>query len=185
MADITLENALKSLNASVSENSQATDATIGDEYVELYNGQTGEAIDKQPLSKLGAMMVNNMLSNSAQQVAAALLNWKQDKYQVYEHGTSDTTFALTPNSKHVWGTVASLTLTLAAPTPTVVNGVTVDVVTEYYFQFDSGATPTTLSLPSSVLWNGDDAPTIFANTRYQINIEGNVATVAFVSLPNS
>lgn len=182
MADITLQEALNSLNASVPENN-VSDATLGNEYVELYDPDTGEPIDKQPMSRIGEMVVGAMMNgDNAEQIARAVLNWKQDKYQVYNHGTADTTFALTPNSKHVWGEVASLTLTLATPTPTEVNGVVVPVVNEYYFQFDSGPTPTTLSLPATVKWNGDQIPQIGANTRYQINIEDNIATVALISL---
>ena len=182
MADITLQDALKSINAGVSENN-TSDATLGNEYVELYDPTTGEAVDKQPMSRLASMMVDEMMNeDNSEQIARAVLNWKQDKYQVFNHGTADTTFALTANCKHVWGVVSSLTLTLATPTPTTINGVTVPVVNEYYFQFDSGSTATTLNLPSTVKWNGDQIPQIAANTRYQINIEDNIATVALISL---
>ena len=37
---------------------------------------------------------------------------KADKIAEVNHGTSDTTFALTPNVFHMWGTITSLTLTL-------------------------------------------------------------------------
>lgn len=83
------------------------------------------------------------------------------------HGTSDTTFALTPNVFHVWGTVASLTLTLGAGESGVMN--------EYMFQFTSGSTATTLSLPSSVSWINDS--TIEANKTYQVSILNNLAVM--------
>ena len=41
---------------------------------------------------------------------------------------------------------------------------------EYLFQFTSGSTPTTLSLPDDVKWANDSAPTISANKIYQISI---------------
>lgn len=63
---------------------------------------------------------------------------------IVDHGTGDTTFELTTNVLHKWGEVASLTLTLGAETPGVVN--------EYMFQFTSGATATQLQLPDTVKW---------------------------------
>lgn len=87
--------------------------------------------------------------------------------QEVNHGTSDTTFTLTPNVLHVWGTVGSLTLTLGTGESGVMN--------EYMFQFDSGSTATTLSLPSSVMWITDN--TIEANKTYQVSILNNLAVM--------
>ena len=86
---------------------------------------------------------------------------------VTDHGTDDTTFELTPNVLHRWGEVASLTLTLGAETP--------DVVNEYMFQFTSGATATQLSLPETVKWTS--TPEIAANTVYQVSIVDNLAVM--------
>ena len=82
-------------------------------------------------------------------------------YAEVNHGTSDTTFALTPNTFHVWDEVASLDLSFAEETAGVAN--------EYLFQFTSGATATTLTLPD-VKWASDTAPTIEANRVYQISV---------------
>lgn len=82
------------------------------------------------------------------------------------HGTTDTTFTLTPNAMHVWGEVAQLTLTLGAPMPNVVN--------EYAFEFQSSATPTNLSLPATLKWYNNYTPTIRAGKRYQASIVNNV-----------
>lgn len=82
-----------------------------------------------------------------------------------DHGTADTTFELTPNVLHRWGEVASLTLTLGAETPGVLN--------EYMFQFTSGATATQLQLPETVKWNA--TPEVAANTVYQVSIVDNLA----------
>lgn len=87
--------------------------------------------------------------------------------QEVNHGTSDTTFTLTPNVFHVWGTVSSLTLTLGTGESGVMN--------EYMFQFSSGSTATTLSLPSSVKWITDS--TISANKTYQVSILNNLAVM--------
>lgn len=94
---------------------------------------------------------------------------KAEPTPVTNHGTSDTTFALTPNVLHVWGTVTALTLTLATPTDST-------IVNEYMFQFTSGTTATTLSLPSSVTWVA--APSINAGATYQVSIVNNLGVIA-------
>lgn len=86
---------------------------------------------------------------------------------IVDHGTSDTTFELTPNILHKWDEVASLTLTLGAETPNIVN--------EFMIQFTSGATATQLSLPETVKWL--NTPEIAANMVYQISILNNLAVI--------
>ena len=98
-------------------------------------------------------------------------NGKADKVAIVNHGTSDTTFTLTPNIFHVWGTVASLTLTLATASTTTMD--------EFMFQFTSGTTATTLSLPSTVKWVAE--PEIKAGMTYQVSIVNNIAVIGGVS----
>lgn len=87
---------------------------------------------------------------------------------VNNHGTSDTTFALTPNIMHIWGTVASLTLTLATPTDAT-------IVNEYMFEFTSGSTATTLSLPATVEWaESCGSLSVEASKTYQVSIVNNI-----------
>lgn len=86
---------------------------------------------------------------------------------VVNHGTSDTTFTLTPNVLHTWGEVSSLNLSFAAETTGIVN--------EYLFQFTSGATATVLTLPDAVKWISED--TIEANKTYQVSIVNNLAVM--------
>lgn len=86
---------------------------------------------------------------------------------IVDHGTNDTTFELTPNVLHKWNEVASLTLTLGAETPNIVN--------EFMIQFTSGATATQLSLPETVKWI--ETPTVEANKTYQVSIVNNLAVI--------
>lgn len=90
-------------------------------------------------------------------------------YSEVNHGTADTTFALTPNTFHIWDEVASLTLTLGDETAGVAN--------EFLFQFNSGSTATTLTLPDTLKWANDSAPTIEVNKIYQISILKGLASV--------
>ncbi|MBQ9884419.1 MAG: hypothetical protein IJM43_08215 [Bacteroidaceae bacterium] len=95
---------------------------------------------------------------------------KADKVLIVNHGTSDTTFAVTPNALHVWGEVAALTLTLAAPADSTIEN-------EYKIQFTSGATATQFAIQDTITW-GDScgAISLAANKIYQISIINGLAT---------
>lgn len=81
-------------------------------------------------------------------------------YSEVNHGTSDTTFTLTPNTFHIWEEVSALTLTLGGETSGFAN--------EFIFQFTSGATATTLTLPDDIKWANELA--IEPNMIYQVSI---------------
>jgi hypothetical protein len=81
-------------------------------------------------------------------------------YTEVNHGTSDTTFELTPNTFHIWDEVTAMNLTLGAETSGIAN--------EYIFQFASGSIPTTLTLPDNIKFSEDLV--IEANKIYQISI---------------
>ena len=91
------------------------------------------------------------------------------------HGTADTTFALTPNVLHVWGVVPQLSITLAPQVPNIVN--------EYMFEFQSPEdTPTNFNRPQSVKWANDYEQPIKANKRYQGSIVNNVMIIVEASI---
>ena len=90
-------------------------------------------------------------------------------YGLVEHGTSDTTFTLTPNTFHVWGEVAELTCSFGEETIGIAN--------EYLFQFESGSEPTVLTLPDSIIWANDEIPVIESGYIYQVSILKGFATL--------
>ena len=90
-------------------------------------------------------------------------------YPEVNHGTNDTTFTLTPNTFHVWDEVTSLTLNFGNETSGVAN--------EYLFQFASGPTATSLTLPDDIKWANDNVPTIEANMIYQVSVLRGLASV--------
>ena len=90
-------------------------------------------------------------------------------YPEVNHGTGDTTFTLTPNTFHVWDEVTSLTLNFGSGISGVAN--------EYLFQFTSGPTATSLSLPDDIKWANDNVPTIGANMIYQVSVLRGLASV--------
>lgn len=94
---------------------------------------------------------------------------KQDKIPV--ETSSLTTITIDPNKYYTFGEVASLTITLATPTDNTVYN-------EYMFEFDSGTTPTSLTLPNTVSWV--ETPTIEASKTYQVSIVNNIALIVGV-----
>ena len=76
--------------------------------------------------------------------------------------SSDTVIELSPNTFYVFPEMASLSITFSDP-------ISLDIVNEYKFRFISGATATTLTLPSTVV--GDI--TIEVNKVYEISIVDN------------
>lgn len=88
-------------------------------------------------------------------------------YSEVNHGTSDTTFTLTPNTFHIWDEVSALTLTLGSETSGVAN--------EFLFQFTSGSEPTTLTMSDDIKWT--EELVIDANRIYQVSILKGLASV--------
>lgn len=89
-----------------------------------------------------------------------LLGQKVSCVQTAVSGTSVSQL-LAPNTYYSFGEVTALTVTLGTPVSGINN--------EYTFEFDSGSTATTLSIPASVV--GIDATAIAANTHYEISIK--------------
>lgn len=90
-------------------------------------------------------------------------------YPMVDHGISDTTFELTPNTFHVWGKVEELNLTLGEEVAGVAN--------EYLFQFTSGEAPTTLILPFYIKLPKGISFGVDSNEVYQISILNNKASI--------
>lgn len=81
---------------------------------------------------------------------------------------TDSVATIQPNVLNVWGEIASLDITLAEPTDN-------NIVNEYMAQFTSGATATTLTLPSTIKWMA--APNIQPNKTYQLSIVNNLGVI--------
>ena len=83
--------------------------------------------------------------------------------------TNTDSKSIKPNKFYIWDEVTSLTITLEPEIPEVIN--------EYMFQFTSGSTPTTLSLPSDIKWVNDELPIIESNYIYQISILNGLGSI--------
>lgn len=93
---------------------------------------------------------------------------RDGRIALVNHGTNDTTFALTPNTMHVWGEVESLNLSLAPNTePTILS--------EYCFQFSTPANKATEFQLQGVQWVDEVVPTILKGKTYQGSVVNGVA----------
>ena len=93
-------------------------------------------------------------------------------YSVEVVESTTTTLEIQPNKFYKFGEVTELNLTLAEITDNT-------QLNEYMFEFLSGATATTLTLPSSVKWL--ETPTIESNKIYQCSIVDNIGVLLGVS----
>lgn len=80
---------------------------------------------------------------------------------------TDATVELLPNTYYRWGEVAALTITMGAETAVITN--------EYCFEFVSGETATTLTVPDTVKWVQE--PTVEANKTYQVSILNGIGAI--------
>lgn len=95
---------------------------------------------------------------------------KADKVLVVESTT--TTLEIQPNKFYKFGEVTELNLTLAEITDAT-------QLNEYMFEFVSGATATTLTLPDTIKWL--ETPSIESNKTYQCSIVDNIGVLLGVS----
>ena len=98
------------------------------------------------------------------------ISGKANKISVVQ--TSTSTIEINSNTFYKFGEVASLNITLASITDNTIYN-------EYMFEFVSGTTATTLTLPSSIKWV--ETPTIDANKIYQCSIVDNVGLLVGVA----
>lgn len=81
---------------------------------------------------------------------------------------TDASAELEPNTFYQWGEMASLSITLAEPTDTTVTN-------EYCFEFVSGDTETTLTVPDTIRWAYE--PKIEAGKTYQVSILNQIGVI--------
>lgn len=151
--------------------------------VELFDGKTIRRVTSIVTNKYGGITSTGGVSspfykqkiNGATTEKAGFMSASDktkldglSKIEVVDHGTEDLTFALTPNTYHKWGEVTSLDLTLAEPADSTVYN-------EYMFEFTSGATATSLSLPDTIKWV--TAPVIVEGLTYLGSIVNNIGVI--------
>lgn len=97
------------------------------------------------------------------------INSINTSYKKINHGIEDTSYTLTPNILHVWDEVTMLNLSLGDEIDEIAN--------EFIFQFTSGSTATSLTLPDNVKWANNVIPSISSNKIYQVSILNNLGSI--------
>ena len=113
----------------------------------------------------GTKQTGNVTAEGAKQVQAVQAKGQQilDSITEIQVNNPSTTYTLQPNIQVVWNEVAELNLTLAPEKPNAIN--------IYPFWFTSGATPTKVTLPATIIL---DNFVTKANKKYCCQIEQNV-----------
>ena len=99
----------------------------------------------------------------------SLIGASASAYPKIYHDSSETEMAILPNQFHIWDEVSELTV---YPIPENTG-----YAEEFLFQFTSGSTPTTLTIPDGINWADSVNTTIEANKVYQISILNGVGSV--------
>lgn len=86
------------------------------------------------------------------------------------HGTNDTTFALTPNTMHVWGEVERLNLSLTPNTEQ-------NILAEYCFQFKVPDSKATEFQVQGARWANGVVPKLKQGKTYQGSVINNIVMV--------
>lgn len=108
----------------------------------------------------GAAGTNAAVTNTGTP-ASAVINFTIPTgcYTIVQQTAASATIA--PQTLNIWGEIASLDITLGAPANAA-------MMNEYIFQFNSGATPTVLTLPADVKFQ--TPVSIDSNKHYEVNI---------------
>lgn len=93
-------------------------------------------------------------------------------YRPLQTSTS-TSMTLTPNVYHrnTSTSLSSLTITLGSISDNT-------ILNEYFVEFTTRSSGTTVNLPSDIKWANGETPTFEASTTYQISIINNLGVVA-------
>ena len=94
------------------------------------------------------------------------VDMEKSAYPVIE--MTDASAELAPNTYYKWGEIATLSITLAEPADATITN-------EYCFEFVSGETATTLTVPDTIAWVQETS--IEAGKTYQVSILNGIGVV--------
>lgn len=158
----SVEQTIQGFTSTASQAIQSVN-TAKSQGVNAINTAEAEAI--KAVADKGAEQTGNVTAEGAKQVQAVQAKGQQilDSITEIQVNNPSTTYELQPNVQVVWGEVAELNLTLAPEKPNAIN--------IYPFWFTSGATPTRVTLPATIIL---DNFVTKANKKYCCQIEQNV-----------
>lgn len=132
-------------------------------------GKNGQSITSTEINESGELVLT--YSDGSTVNVGAVVGAKGKNYQVEIIESTETTVELQPNKFYKFGEVTELNLTLAEITDNT-------QLNEFMFEFASGETATTLTLPDTIKWA--ETPDVEANKIYQCSIVNNVGLIVGV-----
>lgn len=118
--------------------------------------------------EVGALPAETEIPDPSSFATKEELKEKADKIKAEDAGSGIVTKELQPNVLYKFGECTNLNITLAASD---------NSADEYMFTFDSGTTPTSITLPDTVIKDEDDV--IEANKHYEVSIRDNYLSMKY------
>lgn len=146
--------------------------TYVNEHKEELKGSKGDKGDTGPQGEQGPKGDKGDTGETGPQGIQGPAGQDGKNYSVEVVESTTTTLEIQPNKFYKFGEVSSLNITLAAITDT-------SVLNEYMFEFTSGSTATTLTLPNTIRWL--ETPSIEANKTYQCSIVNDIGILVGVA----
>lgn len=148
--------------SSVEQTAQEFESTVqqAEQSINTAKTKAVEAVQTE-----GTKQIGNVTAEGEKQVQVVQAKGQQilDSIVDIQVNNPSTTYELQPNIQVVWGEVAELNLTLAPEKS--------DAINIYPFWFTSGATPTKVTLPATIILDGFVTK---PNKKYCCQIEQNV-----------
>ena len=136
-----------------------------------YDGNFTKGISQETGSATDIVMSQNAVTTQLNGLQTSINDIKNNyQKKIVSVSSSETTKTIDSNTYYKWGTMTSLNISLN-------TNVDSSILNEYMFEFTSGSTPTTLSLPSSIKWLNGLSPIIEQNKTYQVSIINNLGII--------
>ena len=125
-------------------------------------------------SKINGVVTSVKVDNISKTPSAGVvdLGYINKRFTTYGGSSVSVSITLIPNIyyKFTSTSLSSVTITLGS----VSNS---NIINEYFVEFTTSSSGTTVSLPSTIKWANGEKPTFEASTTYQISIINNLGVV--------
>ena len=123
-------------------------------------------------SKINGVVTSVKVDNISKTPSAGVVDLGYINKRVSIWAGTSPSVTLTPNTyyRFISASLSSLTITLGS----VSNS---GIINEYFMEFTTSSSGTTVSLPSTIKWANGEKPTFEASTTYQISIVNDLGIV--------
>ncbi len=123
-------------------------------------------------SKINGVVTSVKVDNISKTPSTGVVDLGYINKYVVTYSTSSVSITIFPNNyyKFTSTSLSSVTITLGSITNS-------NIINEYFIEFTTSSSGTTVSLPSTIKWANGEKPTFEASTTYQISIINNLGVV--------